>query len=168
MSKRVSLRQFQQELSARLQNAASRTTLATSLGVRVGDENWLIDLADISEVIAPMPWVRVPMAQPWFMGVSNIRGKLYSVVNLPGFIGQSAITPNADTRLLLVHERFAVNAALLVNQTLGLRSIEEKRLATAGNAPWISGTHADTHDVNWKTLDMRTLVTHPEFLQAGL
>ena len=37
-----------------------------------------------------------------------------------------------------------------------------------GPEPWISGTHADTHDVNWKTLDMRALVTHPEFLQAGL
>jgi twitching motility protein PilI len=168
MSKRVSLRQFQQELSARLQNAASRTTLATSLGVRVGDENWLIDLADISEVIAPMPWVKVPMAQPWFMGVSNIRGKLYSVVNLPGFIGQPALIPDADTRLLLVHDRFAVNAALLVNQTLGLRSIEDNGQTTTGKAPWITSVHADAHDANWQTLDMHSLVTHPTFLQAGL
>jgi twitching motility protein PilI len=168
MSKRVSLRQFQQELSARLQNAASRTTLATSLGVRVGDENWLIDLADISEVIAPMPWVKVPMAQPWFMGVSNIRGKLYSVVNLPRFIDQAALTPDADTRLLLVHDRFAVNAALLVNQTLGLRTIEDTRLATIHNAPWISGIHTDAQEANWQILDMRALVTHPTFLQAGL
>jgi Chemotaxis signal transduction protein len=168
MSKRVSLRQFQQDLSARLQNAASQTTLATSLAVRVGSENWLIDLAHISEVIAPMPWVKVPMAQPWFMGVSNIRGKLYSVVNLPGFIGQPALVPDADSRLLLVHDSFSINAALLVNQTLGLRSIENKQQATISNAPWISGTHADVHAASWQILDMRALVTHPAFLQAGL
>ena len=63
MSKRVSLKQFQQDLSARLQDASTRTTLATSLGVRVGDENWLVELGNISEVIAPGPWVRVPACQ---------------------------------------------------------------------------------------------------------
>ena len=170
MSKRVSLKQFQQDLSTRLQDAGARTTLATSLGVRVGDENWLVELGDISEVIAPAPWVRVPLAKPWFLGVANIRGKLYSVVDLPAFSGHAGVTPGPDTRLLLVHGRFAVNAALLINQTLGLRSLEQidRQETGAPDTQWISRHYHDEHDVFWKVLDMGALVSHPVFLQAGI
>lgn len=168
MSKRISLRQFQQELSERLQDASTRTNTATRLGVRVGDENWLVNLEDISEVIAPAPWVRVPLTRPWFLGVANIRGKLYSVVDLPAFSGQTAAIPAADSRLLVVHGRFAVNAALLINQTLGLRSLEAfSRHGADGQQEWISGQYHDSDGNRWKTLDMEALVTHPEFLQAG-
>lgn len=170
MSKRVSLKQFQQDLSTRLQDAGVRTSVATSLGVRVGDENWLVELGAISEVIAPGPWVRVPLARPWFLGVANIRGKLYSVVDLPAFSGHVAVTPGPDTRLLLVHGRFAVNAALLVNQTLGLRSLEQIEPQETGSSAteWIVRHYRDEHDVSWKVLDMETLVSHPAFLQAGI
>ena len=170
MSKRVSLRQFQQDLSARLQNAGSRTTLATSLGVRVGAESWLIELGHISEVIAPGPWVRVPLAKPWFLGVANIRGKLYSVVDLPAFSGHAAVTPGPDTRLLLVHNSFGVNAALLVGQTLGLRSLEkiQSEETSASDTEWISRHYRDEQNVFWKVLDMEALVSHPAFLQAGI
>lgn len=170
MSKRVSLKQFQQDLSARLQNAAAYSTLASRLGVRVGTENWLVDLSEISEVIAPLACVRVPLAQPWLLGVSNIRGKLYSVVDLPAFSGQPAVTPSADNRLLLVHGQFAVNAALLVNQTLGLRNLDlyQQQNSTTTDAEWLHGHYQDDRAVIWKSLDMQTLVTHPVFLQAGV
>ncbi len=170
MSKRVSLKQFQQDLSARLQDASTRTTLATSLGVRVGDENWLVELGNISEVIAPGPWVRVPLAKTWLLGVANIRGKLYSVVDLPSFSGHATVTPGPDTRLLLVHSRFAVNAALLVDQTLGLRSMEQTghKETGASDTEWISRHYRDEQGVSWKVLDMGALVSHPAFLQAGI
>lgn len=170
MSKRVSLKQFQQDLSARLQDASTRTTLATSLGVRVGDENWLVELGNISEVIAPGPWVRVPLAKTWLLGVANIRGKLYSVVDLPSFSGHATVTPGPDTRLLLVHSRFAVNAALLVDRTLGLRSMEQTghKETGASDTEWISRHYRDEQGVSWKVLDMGALVSHPAFLQAGI
>lgn len=170
MSKRVSLKQFQQDLSTRLQDAGSRTTLATSLGVRVGEENWLVELGDISEVIAPGPWIRVPLAKPWFLGVANIRGKLYSVVDLPAFSGHAPVTPGPDTRLLLVHNRFGVNAALLISQTLGLRSLEQIDHQETGvpDTEWISRHYRDEQNVFWKVLDMQALVSHPAFLQAGV
>jgi twitching motility protein PilI len=170
MSKRVSLKQFQQDLSTRLQNAGTRTTLATSLGVRVGEENWLIELGNISEVIAPGPWIRVPLAKPWLLGVANIRGKLYSVVDLPAFSGHASVIPGPDTRLLLVHSRFAVNAALLVDQTLGLRSLEPANEQETGTSDteWVSRHYRDGQNVSWKVLDMGALVSHPTFLQAGI
>ena len=31
----------------------------------------------------------VPLTQPWFLGVANIRGNLYSVVDFAGFVGRA-------------------------------------------------------------------------------
>lgn len=169
MAKRVSLKQFQQDLSARLQNTAAHTALANRLGVRVGAQNWLVNLSEISEVIAPLPRVRVPHAQPWLLGVSNIRGKIYSVVDLSAFSGQPAVIPGADNRLLLVHGQFSVNAALLVNQTLGLRNLAlyQAQNRDLADAEWLHEHYQDDQAVHWKSLDMQTLVAHPVFLQAG-
>lgn len=171
MSKRVSLKQFQQDLSARLQNAAAYTALANRLGVRVGTQNWLVNLSEISEVIAPLARIRVPLAQPWLLGVSNIRGKLYSVVDLSVFSGQDAILPSTDNRLLLVHGQFSVNAALLVNQTLGLRNLAQYHPLqdnAATDMEWLSSHYQDDQAMTWKSLDIQRLAAHPVFLQAGI
>ena len=111
-----------------------------------------------------------PLAKAWLLGVANIRGKLYSVVDLSAFSGHATVTPGPDTRLLLVHSRFAVNAALLVDQTLGLRSMEQTghKETGASDTEWISRHYHDEQGVSWKVLDMGALVSHPAFLQAGI
>ena len=48
MAARISLRDYQRELAARLQSAASRH-LASKLGLQVGEEPWLVDLAEAAE-----------------------------------------------------------------------------------------------------------------------
>lgn len=169
MSKRVSLRQFQQDLSERLQIATSQSTVNSRLAIRVGTQNWLVDLADISEVIAPSPFATVPLTQEWFLGVTNIRGKLFSVIDLPGFAGSSNIHRNPDNRLLIVHPRFATNAALLVDQALGLRNIDKMQVETnSTQAEWCISTHRDNDGHIWFNLNMGALVTNPAFLTVGL
>jgi twitching motility protein PilI len=95
MSKRVSLKQFQQDLSDRLQIATSQSSANSRLAVRIAEQNWLVDLSHISEVITPSAIALVPLTQPWFLGVTNIRGKLFSVVDLANFKGANATTRSA-------------------------------------------------------------------------
>ncbi|MHB1677252.1 MAG: chemotaxis protein CheW [Sulfuriferula sp.] len=168
MSKRVSLRQFQQELSNRLQRATSQSTVNSRLAVRVGTQNWLIDLADISEVIAPPPFASVPLTQHWFLGVTNIRGKLYSVVDLPAYAGISNVQHHASNRLLITHPRFATNSALLIDQALGLRNIDQMHLESHHAE---SSLNADCYRDNqggiWFSINMPALVTDPAFLTVS-
>jgi len=169
MSKRVSLKQFQQDLSDRLQIATRQSTVNSRLAVRVGTQNWLVDLAEISEVITPSSFATVPLTQAWFLGVTNIRGKLFSVIDFPGFAGFGNIQRNLDNRLLIVHPRFATNAALLIDQALGLRNIDKMQLETSsGHAPWCASTHRDSDGHIWHNLNMTALVTNPEFLTVGI
>ncbi len=168
MSKRVSLRQFQQELSNRLQLATSQSTVNSRLAIRVGNQKWLIDLADISEVIAPPPFASVPLTQSWFLGVTNIRGKLYSVVDLPAYVGIGKVQSHSSNRLLITHPRFATNSALFVDQALGLRNLDqmhfESRLVESSLA---ADCYRDDQGEKWLSINMATLITDPAFLTVS-
>src|SRR5438876_812310 len=113
MAAKASLRDYQRELSARLQSAELGST-ASKLALQVGDEGWLVDLADAGEVIPVTPISAVPLTRAWFKGVTNIRGNLYSVVDFSAFLGGPRVTVREQARLLLVGERFRVGSALLV------------------------------------------------------
>jgi hypothetical protein len=86
-----------------------------------------------------------------------------------GVYGFSNIQRNLDNRLLIVHPRFATNAALLIDQALGLRNIDKMQIET-GNEPtaWCSSTHRDEDGNIWHNLNMAALVTDPKFLAVGI
>ena len=169
MSKRVSLKQFQQDLSDRLQIATSQSSANSRLAVRIADQNWLVNLSHISEVITPSALAAVPLTQPWFLGVTNIRGKLFSVVDLANFKGSSATTRNTENRLLIVHPQFTSNSALLVEQALGLRNIDKMHLQANTNLPtWATQTHLDDEGKIWHSLNVEALVTSNDFLTVSL
>jgi len=167
---RVSLRDYQRELAARLQGAASGGRAASKLGLQVGADAWLVDLADAGEVIPVPPITPVPLTRPWFRGVTNIRGNLYSVVDFPAFLGGAAVVLGEQARLLLLGGRFRMGSALLVDRSLGLRSAEqlEPRAREPGAAPaWLRAQYGDKDGRQWNELDVAQLVQHPDFLGVG-
>src|SRR6185436_3152449 len=96
---RQSLREYQRELSERLRSAEAGST-ASKLGLLVDGNNWLVDLGDAGEVIPLTPITGVPLTQPWFRGVTNIRGNLFSVVDFGAFLGGAAVPLAAQSRLV--------------------------------------------------------------------
>jgi twitching motility protein PilI len=167
MAARLSLREYQRELSARLQGAAANR-IVSKLGLEVADEAWLVDLADAAEVV-PVPAITpVPLTRPWFKGMANIRGNLHSVVDLPAFFGHRPVEPGERARLLVVATRFRLAAALLVHGSLGLRHPSQLERRPADDTPWIRATYADSEARHWKELDLPQLVQHPQFVAVGL
>jgi twitching motility protein PilI len=168
MAARISLRDYQRELAARLQTAASRHA-ASRLGLQAGAEAWLVDLAEAGEVVPVPPVTPVPLARPWFRGVANIRGNLYGVVDFSAFLGGSAAVAGEQARLLLLSERFRMGCALLVDRSLGLRNPDELRplAQQAPRAAWVRAEYADAQGVRWKELNVAQLIQQPEFLAAG-
>ena len=168
MAARISLRDYQRDLAARLR-AADASAMASKLGVQVGSEGWLVDLADAGEVL-PMPPLRaLPLTKPWFRGVTNVRGNLYSVVDFSAFIGGPAASLGDQTRLLLLSERFRTGAALLVDRSLGLRNPGQLKAAemVGGHPAWLRGEFTDDSGARWKELDVPELVQDADFLAVG-
>jgi twitching motility protein PilI len=100
--------------------------------------------------------------------VSNIRGNLYTVVDLTAFVGGSPTAPGDQARLLLVGERFRMATALLVERSLGLRNPDQLRALAGEAAPWARAQYEDPEGRQWKELDLPQLVQHPEFLSVSL
>ena len=169
MARRISLREFQENLVKRLAEARTgdRRTL---LGIEASADRWLVDLTDTGEVLPVPPISQVPLTRPWFKGVTNVRGTLYGVVDFSGFHGHQAISATGRARLLLIHPRHGVNSALLFSRTSGLHSPEEFENVPGSDdpRPWVDGLARDIHGGEWLRLNIGALIRHPEFLEAGL
>lgn len=169
MARKTSLREFQQNVAQRLRDLSSRKTVASKLGFQVGPDYWLVTLADVSEVIPVPNFVPVPRTQSWFRGVSNIRGKLYSVVDFSAFQGAEPIGPGMERRVILINERLLEGSALLVTRMLGLRN-PENLAADSGEGevrPWEGGRFRDPAGMLWRELDIAKLALQPRFLEVG-
>ena len=169
MTKKISLREYQESVVAKLQSTIEGGATASKLGVQVGQEHWLIDLQDVSEVVAVPDMCHVPLTHHWFRGIANVRGSLYSVIDLSLFMGNEPTMLNASCRLMLVNARYVSKASLLVTKMLGLRNVEQFTPAEkAGDAPvWLSAAYRDAEGRQWKVLDMAALATCSQFLQVA-
>jgi len=169
MAKRISLREFQQDLSSRLAGTKNSNAKPALLAVLAGPEGWLLDLADSGEIMALPSVAPVPLAREWFRGLANVRGNLFSVVDFPSFLGLAPVVAGSEARLLLVGAKHGVNTALLVSRAIGLRNPDdfETDRRFRDDRPWVVGGLRDSQDRLWKRLSARALLADPRFLDAG-
>ena len=171
---RIDLQSFQQELANRLASKTASQVESSRLGLACGGERWLIRLSDAAEVVAVPPIAGVPLTQPWFLGLANIRGNLYSVVDFAGFIGRAAVIPHGtggQSRLVLFGPRAGdLKAGIVVQSVLGLRNLAELAAAPpAMNAPaWYGQRWVDAEGGTWQEIELVRLVLDPAFLRVGL
>jgi len=136
----------------------------STLGIQIAGQNWLVDMSDISEVLPLPPLTRVPMSKPWFRGVSNVRGNLYCVADMASYFNKGSVEVSSANRVLLVADKHAFNAALLVDRALGLR--DTKSWQQSANEQQIEYT--DDQGKAWQKLDVAELLNQIEFLQVGI
>lgn len=169
MAKRISLREFQQDLTKRLAEMSTSNRRAALLAVTAGGENWLVDLSDAGEIIAAPSLTEVPLTRNWFRGLANVRGNLFSVVDLAAFCGDSLPPLTNDSRMMLIGAKHGLHTALLVSRALGLRNPDDFEVdeSFSDNRPWIGGALRDHQNRLWKRLIVRPLLSDPRFLDAG-
>lgn len=172
MAKRkLDLQAYQKDILARLKSQAEsgRSVGSSKLGVRIGGHDWLITLSDISEVL-PVPEVlKVPLTHPWFLGMANVRGNLFGVTDLASYLGYPPVSVSSESRVLLVHGKFAINAGLLVDRLVGLRNLDEMHTEPeASEKPvWQLGRYRDESGQVWDELSLDILLGQNEFLQVA-
>ena len=135
-----------------------------------GAEYWLVSLADSGEVVPLPPLTDVPLTKPWFVGMANIRGSLYSVTDFSAFQGKESTAQNAASRLLWVGTRYGNNAALLVNRMLGLRNRDDltSSVPDVGAPEWAAQAFTDKEGRRWKLLEVRALLADETFMDISV
>jgi twitching motility protein PilI len=90
MANREALRELQSRLASRLQAARTEGVQASWLAVEAAAQV-PVPAAQSGEIFPYRPAQHVPYTQPWFLGVANLRGGLYGVVDLASYVtGQRA------------------------------------------------------------------------------
>lgn len=176
MANRDALRAFQSRLASRLQAARTSDVSASWLAVEAGESKYLFPLGHAGEIF---PWVApqsVPYTEPWFLGVANLRGGLYGVVQLAGFAAGAAVAPvlneatRAQSRLVALNEMLEVNCALLIDRLVGLRGVDAFVASEAPrdeSLPWLGHSYTDAAGGRWQEINLQALSQHPQFLSIG-
>jgi twitching motility protein PilI len=167
---RLDLRSFQQELATRRASKTAAQVESSRLGLACGSTRWLVRLADAGEVIAVPPIIAVPLTKPWFLGLANIRGNLFSVIDFAGFLGGTEAAAGSAARLILLNARSGeISAGIIVERVLGLRNLAQFSPAPRdANAPsWYVERWLDAEGNAWQEIDLGALARDAAFLQVG-
>ena len=142
------------------------------LAVEAGGKKYLFSLAQAGEIF---PWVSiqpVSYTQDWFVGVANLRGGLFGVVDLASYVGGMApLAKNeiahSDSRLVSLNNAFEVNCVLLIDKLAGLRKqdafidFSEKE----PDAPAFFGNqYIDLNGASWQEINLQLLAQQVHFL----
>ena len=181
MANKQALRDLQHRLAQRMQALRDEPAqTATWLAVECEGIGLLLSLKQAAEIFTPVTLKPLPYAKPWLIGVANLRGGLFTVVDLAVFLGLrhgvARAEPRPDggqARLVALHADLNINCALWVDRLLGLRS--DDQLTAQAPPPYSSpkprfagSTVRDAEGRSWQQLDLEALSKHPQFLQVVL
>jgi twitching motility protein PilI len=172
MANREALRELQTRLASRLQAAKAEGLSISWLAVRAGGVNYLLPLAQSGQIF-PVPTVQdVPYAQPWFLGVGNLQGGLFGLVDFAAFIAGGHIPARSDqslaqARVVTLNAALEINCALLVDELAGLRQLNAfsgSESPPVGSPACFGNRYADAQGVYWQEVNLQSLSKMPKFL----
>jgi len=175
MANREALRELQTRLASRLQAARSEGVSPSWLAVKAGDANCLFPLSQSGEIFPLTNIQVVPYTSPWFLGVVNLRGALYGIVDLASFMGDRLSRSRgeqslADSSVITFNLALELNCALLVDGLAGLRKRDAFTVAVAppdGSPSYFGNLFTDLNGVQWQEINLQTLSQLSEFLSIS-
>ena len=141
------------------------------VGYRVGDRRLVSQFGEVVEILSMPPVTPVPGAQPWMLGVANIRGNLLPIVDLKQFLEGERTVLHEGQRVLVVRQPGG-NVAVTIDELFGQRSFVEEQKIEA--APLADGRYANfverayrLGEHEWGVFSLDRLARTPEFRQAA-
>ena len=176
MANREALRELQSRLADRLEAARTSAVSANWLAVESAGQRFLLPLRQSGEIFSVVGVQPVAYTQPWFLGVANLRGGLFGVVDLGGFIyAQPSATSLAGTanesRLVAVNQMLGSPCALLVDRLSGLRGDDAftQSESPGPQAPVYFGQRlTDAQGLTWQEINLQSLCSQERFIHINL
>lgn len=146
------------------------------VGFRIGNKRLASGFDEVVEIM-PMPQVTpVPGAQPWLLGVANIRGNLLPIVDLKQFLEGERTVLHESQRVLIVRQPGG-DVAVTIDELFGQRTFNESQqqpdetlaqsvLAAGRYAHFVDRAYA-LADHSWGIFSLERLARTPEFRQAA-
>src|SRR5215218_10103156 len=161
MANRDALRELQNRLATRLQAARTEGVQASWLAVESAGAKYLFPLAQSGEIFPFASAQSVPYTRPWFLGVANLRGGLFGVVDLSSFVQDRAPAMRSDasraeSRLVALNALLEVNCALLIDRLAGLRNLDAFASSCErpeGSPEYFGSGYTDANGAYWQEIN---------------
>lgn len=159
---------MQQEAMAGSQPPETEEPRWGGLAFGVDEFRLVAELTDVNDVLDCPVITPLPGTQPWLRGICNVRGNLYSVVDLGVYLNVAPSMAPKEGRLLVVNNS-DLGCCLLVSKIFGLRHFDEEQqgreVAELDRAIQPFATQAFLQDGElWGVLDLDLLVSDARFL----
>ena len=141
------------------------------VGYRIGSHRLASGFDEVVEILPLPPVTPVPGAQPWMLGVANIRGSLLPIVDLKQFLEGERTVLHEGQRVLIVRQAGG-DVAVTIDELYGQRSfVDEQQIATDGLAEGRYSHFIDRAyrlgEHPWGIFSLSLLARTPEFRQAA-
>lgn len=175
MANREALRELQSRLASRLQTARTEGVQAGWLAVEAAGGKFLFPLAQSGEIFPFTAPQEVPYTQAWFLGVANLRGGLYGVVDLASYVtgrapAQRSDAGRAEARFVALNALLDLNCALLIDRLAGLRNTDafvSSNDAPEGSPEYFGSGYTDASGAYWQEINLQALSQQPQFLSIS-
>ena len=175
MANREALRELQSRLANRLQAARVEGVQAGWLAVEAAGSKYLFPLAQSGEIFPFSAPQEVPYTQDWFLGVANLRGGLYGVVDLASYVSgqppvQRSDAGRAESRFVALNQLLDLNCALLIDRLAGLRNTDafvSSNGAPEGAPDYFGSGYTDASGAYWQEINLQSLSQQPQFLSIS-
>ena len=173
MADKQALRELQTRLARRMQQVRSETPGQSWLAVDCAGQGLLMSLRQAGEIFDLSAMLPVPHTQPWLAGVVNLRGGVFTAIDLALFLGlrqaHDAPAPREHVRLVAFNAALGINAALMVDRLAGLRHAADLRREAAeadnaGTPDFALARWSDAAGRSWQEIDLTALARLPQFL----
>ena len=170
MANKEALRELQHRLAERMRVVRSEPQGLSWLAVDCAGLGLLFPLRQSGEIFEAQNLVAVPHARPWLVGVANLRGGLYTVVDLAGFLGLRPALRGAlpeRQRLVAFNAATGLNCAMLVDRLEGLRHAADLQPVAndaAQRPAFAVASWIDAAGRAWQEIGLAELATHEMFL----
>ena len=142
------------------------------VGYRIGQRRLVSNFEDVVEIVPLPPITPVPGAQPWLLGIGNLRGNLFPVIDLKHFLEGEHTVPHDGQRVLIIRQAGG-EVALTIDELYGQRGFSHGQEIEPG--PLGDGRYAHfvrrafrVGEHEWGVLALSLLARTPEFRQAAL
>lgn len=138
---------------------------------RLADAYLVSPLESVGEILALPGLTPVPGAKSWVLGIANVRGNLYPIVDLKAYLANEAIELGKASRVLIVGQEGG-SVGLLVEEVHGMRHFMDDEMVqgqTFGDsvvADYIDAEY-EKDGVRWGLFNLTRLVSQPAFMQAA-
>lgn len=139
----------------------------------IGGQRLVAPMGEVSEVLTMPEYTSMPLAQPWMLGIANIRGRLLPLTDMSRFLQVPSRSAQMSQRKVIVIESGTIFSGLLVDRVFGIEQFSKSQYrakAIDSKSPFAPYNHGmfvkDKQD--WFTFIPSLLVQDARYIDAAI